>query len=213
MAIMRKRRPRAIDATTRTDHAVSDRLRPLDDLPEPPQRLSRPLEHGNDSEASVNLARATASLPQDALSELFGSSGVTGLPVFEHVTGDGGIGLSHDFVGFDSMMTEFNAREQHATTEQLLAFESVPSAGAVIGSQSPSSLRKEGSKGSDGRIFGVDTLLRPASSSRAMSAGIFNRKDSGNSQFLGSLSQPRPVAISNVHRLHFHGGRRCPLRS
>lgn len=133
-------------------------------------------------------------MTQDDPSDLFTDPAAASLSAFEQVISDVGIDLTHEFWGFDSFINGCNPPDEHAAAEQLLALQSPPETEVAASSRPPASLRPSGAKGSVGKIFGVEELAsQPMSSLGAMSSGIFHRKDKGNSQFLGSHSQPQPL--------------------
>ncbi|UPK95724.1 hypothetical protein LCI18_006659 [Fusarium solani-melongenae] len=181
---VRKRRTRAAIMADRARCAVNNDTPPVGEPSEPHPDPPQPSGDADEDDESTGLASGANAF--QGVPELVTSPGTTSLSAFEQVISEAGIDFTHDFWGIESFIANCNAPDENAAAEQLLALQSppMPESAAV-----PNPLPLSGSKGSVGRIFGVEGLVsQPRAISGAISPGIFHRKDKGNSLFLGFTS-------------------------
>jgi hypothetical protein len=117
------------------------------------------------------------------LPENFSSAARGAVPFFGDTVGDIGIDLSHGFWGLDSLMASDNIPDEQAAAEQLLAFQTPPDTDLAIppADSWPCPPSVPGERVS--HVHGVDKMASQLTG--AMPSGLFQRKDQGNSLFLG----------------------------
>lgn len=157
----------------------------------PPKTLHRsptPVEGGR----TINGAQFPKAPQDDVVLEPLTAEDTTYFSAFEHVIWDVGIDLSPQFWNHDTFLSNSSLPDEQAAAEQLLALPSPPTTLAATDSNS---LPCTNAKDTSGRIFGVDRLsFESPSGVGAISFGILNRKEGGNSQFLGAQVEPPQMA-------------------